>query len=163
MLGAYEPIRLRALSTSMRWGSAVRLIGGERGASASGVHLFTVAGFPLSHIRVLLNNQVAATIPFDIEHAGNRRRPILRSIPRFFCRLQPAFARLVSHYTVTNCEDPSNSALWPISARPARSCWSRNWSNCPLICLAAGAFLRSQGQYQTGFYLLCCRPIPATT
>ncbi|HWZ47962.1 MAG TPA: cellulose biosynthesis cyclic di-GMP-binding regulatory protein BcsB [Herbaspirillum sp.] len=113
LLGAYEPIRLRGIIDDHALGVGVRL---DRVITAAHLHLvYTYSPslvFPLSHIRVLINNQAAATVPFDAEHAGKPTAIDIPLDPRFFADFNQVSLELVSHYTVTNCEDPSNSALW---------------------------------------------------
>lgn len=112
-LGAFDPIHLRGISDTHSIGIGVRL---DRVVTAAHLHLvYTYSPaliFSLSHIRVLINNQVIATVPFDSEHAG---RPVSADIPldpRFFADFNQLSLELVAHYTTTSCEDSANSALW---------------------------------------------------
>ncbi|MDB5990678.1 MAG: cellulose synthase regulator BcsB [Herbaspirillum sp.] len=113
MLGAYEPIRLRGVLDDHALGVGVRL---DRVVTAAHLHLvYTYSPslvFPLSHIRVLVNNQVVGTVPFDAEHAGKPAAVDIALDPRLFADFNQLSLELVSHYTMTNCEDPSNSSLW---------------------------------------------------
>jgi hypothetical protein len=112
-LGAYEPIHLRGILDDHSLGIGVRL---DRVVTAAHLHLvYTYSPsliFPLSHIRVLVNNQVAATIPLDAEHAGKPATTDIVLDPRFFADFNQLSLELVAHYSVTNCEDPAHSSLW---------------------------------------------------
>jgi len=68
--------------------------------------------FSLSHIRVLINGQVIATVPFDSQHAGRPATVDIPLDPRFFADFNQISFELVAHYTTSNCEDPENSSLW---------------------------------------------------
>jgi len=112
-LGAFEPIHLRGISDTHSVGIGVRL---DRVVTAAQLHLvYTYSPaliFSLSHIRVLINKQVIATVPFDKEHAGSPTSTDIPLDPRFFADFNQLSLELVAHYTTTNCEDPSNSVLW---------------------------------------------------
>jgi len=112
-LGAFEPIHLRGISDTHSIGIGVRL---DRVVTSAQLHLvYTYSPsliFSLSHIRVLINNQVIATVPFDKEHAGRPTSMDIPLDPRFFADFNQLSLELVAHYTTTNCEDPSNSVLW---------------------------------------------------
>jgi cellulose synthase operon protein B len=113
VLGAFDPIHLRGLSDMHSIGVGVRR---DRVVTAAHLHLvYTYSPsliFSLSHIRVLMNNQVVATVPFDSEHAGRPTATDIPIDPRFFADFNQLSLELVAHYSMVNCEDPANTALW---------------------------------------------------
>jgi hypothetical protein len=112
-LGAFDPIHLRGISDTHTLGLGVRL---DRVVTAARLHLvYTYSPsliFSLSHIRVLINGQVVATVPFDSEHAGRPTTADIPLDPRFFADFNSVSFELVAHYSTSNCEDPANTALW---------------------------------------------------
>lgn len=112
-LGAFRPIRLKGISDSKSVGVAIRL---DRVVTAARLRLtYTYSPallFGMSHIRVLVNQQVVATVPFKAANAGS---PVTQEIalnPLFFTNFNQVTLQLVAHYTNDQCEDPANSALW---------------------------------------------------
>ena len=68
--------------------------------------------FPLSHINVLVNNELAATIPLTVETSGGADRTIDID-PRLFVQYNQIGLQLIAHYTM-DCEDPVHTTLWSI-------------------------------------------------
>lgn len=68
--------------------------------------------FPLSHINVLVNNELAATIPLTAETAGGAERSI-EIDPRLFVQYNQIGLQMIAHYTM-DCEDPVHTTLWSI-------------------------------------------------
>lgn len=65
----------------------------------------------LSHLKVMVNGQVAATVPLPKEQAG---MPVSRDIdlePRLITDFNQLGIQFVGHYTM-QCEDPMNTSLW---------------------------------------------------
>jgi len=112
-LGAFDPIHLRGISDTDSLGLGIRL---DRVVNSARLHLvYTYSPalvFSLSHIRVLVNGQVIATVPFDSEHAGRPTTADIPLDPRFFADFNQISFELVAHYSTSNCEDPANTALW---------------------------------------------------
>lgn len=112
-LGAFRPIHLTGITDSKSIGVGVRL---DRVVTAARLRLTysysPALVFSISHIRVLVNQQVVATVPFAQANAGS---PVTRDIelnPQFFTSFNQITLELVAHYTIDQCEDPANSALW---------------------------------------------------
>ncbi|WP_179404699.1 cellulose biosynthesis cyclic di-GMP-binding regulatory protein BcsB [Burkholderia guangdongensis] len=112
-LGAFEPLRLRGADDARTVNVGVRL---DRVVTAARLRLTYAYSpslvFPMSHLKVSINGEVVATVPFDAAHAG---RPVTQDIPidpRFFSDFNQIGLRLIAHYTLDHCEDPSNSSLW---------------------------------------------------
>lgn len=65
----------------------------------------------LSHLKVMLNGEVAQTIPLPKENAG---APMVREVaidPRLVSDLNRLSLQFIAHYTL-DCEDPFHSSLW---------------------------------------------------
>lgn len=65
----------------------------------------------LSHINVMLNGEVAATVPVPKETAGTSLERELAIEPRLISEFNRLNLQLIGHYT-TDCEDPFHSSLW---------------------------------------------------
>jgi cellulose synthase operon protein B len=112
-LGAYQPLNMRGLEDSRTVNVGVRL---DRVVTAAHLRLrYTYSPalvFPISHLKVSINNEVIATVPFDREHAGQIVTQDIALDPRFLTDYNQLGLRLIAHYTLDHCEDPDNSALW---------------------------------------------------
>ncbi|WP_158386307.1 cellulose biosynthesis cyclic di-GMP-binding regulatory protein BcsB [Castellaniella defragrans] len=111
-LGARFPLNLRGVDGSDDVPFSIRA---DELVTAARLNL-TYAYSPallsdLSHINVLVNNQVAYSIPVPKDTAG---RSLLRSIdlpPRLITEFNHLRLQLIGHYTL-DCEDPLHSSLW---------------------------------------------------
>jgi hypothetical protein len=112
-LGAFRPMQLKGISDSKSIGVGVRLDRIVTGARLRLTYTYSPAlVFSMSHIRVLVNQQVVATVPFK---AGNAGSPVVQDIelnPLYFTNFNQITFQLIAHYTINQCEDPANSALW---------------------------------------------------
>ncbi|WP_341312574.1 cellulose biosynthesis cyclic di-GMP-binding regulatory protein BcsB [Paraburkholderia sp. IMGN_8] len=112
-LGAYQPLNLRGLEDARIVNVGVRL---DRVVTAARLRLRYAYSpalvFPISHMKVSVNNEVIATVPFDREHAGQIVTTDIPLDPRFLTDFNQLGLRLIAHYTLDHCEDPDNSALW---------------------------------------------------
>ena len=68
--------------------------------------------FKLSHLNVLVNNELAETIPLNSETASGIERSIDID-PRLFVQYNQIGLQLIAHYTL-DCEDPAHTTLWAI-------------------------------------------------
>jgi len=68
--------------------------------------------YPLSHLKIRLNDEVVATIPLDQEHAGQQITRVIDLDPRFFTDFNRINVQMIAHYTLDHCEDPDHSSLW---------------------------------------------------
>lgn len=66
----------------------------------------------LSHVKVFLNGQLAATVPLDKDNAGHMVSREFDLDPRLFTDFNNLRFQLVGHYTLTSCEDPLHSSIW---------------------------------------------------
>jgi hypothetical protein len=65
----------------------------------------------ISQLKVLVNGEVAATLPVPHEQAGILVARDVSIDPRFITEFNHLNVQLIGHYT-QQCEDPSNSTLW---------------------------------------------------
>jgi hypothetical protein len=112
-LGAYQTLNLRGVEDARTVNVGVRL---DRLVTAARLRLrYTYSPalvFALSHLKVSINNEVVATVPFDREHAGQVVTQEIALDPRFLTDYNQIGLRLIAHYTLDHCEDPDNSSLW---------------------------------------------------
>ncbi|SEI71011.1 cellulose synthase subunit [Paraburkholderia diazotrophica] len=112
-LGAWQPLNLHGLDDTRTVNLGVRL---DHAVSAAWLRLrFTYSPalvFPISHMKVMLNGEAFATVPFDREHAGQMVTQDIPLDPRFLTDYTQIGLNLVAHYTLDHCEDPDSSALW---------------------------------------------------
>lgn len=111
-LGALYPLQLRGIQGSAGVSFSVRNDEVVTGARLRLNYAYSPALLPdISHLKVIVNEQVVATIPVPNENGGkNLQRDI--DIP---ARLVTEFNRLnielIGHYTL-ECEDPAHTSLW---------------------------------------------------
>lgn len=112
-LGAYQPLHLRGPDDTRTVNVGVRL---DRVVTAATLRLrYTYSPalvFSLSHLKVSINGEAVATVPFDAEHAGQLLSRDIPLDPRFLTDYNQLNVQLIAHYTLDHCEDPENSALW---------------------------------------------------
>ncbi|HJW55477.1 MAG TPA: cellulose biosynthesis cyclic di-GMP-binding regulatory protein BcsB [Burkholderiaceae bacterium] len=65
----------------------------------------------LSHLKVLLNGEIVAVLPFLKEHAGRMLEQEIAIDPRFITGYNKLRFEFVGHYT-NECEDSLHSSLW---------------------------------------------------
>lgn len=65
----------------------------------------------LSHLKVVINGEVAATIPLPKEQAGSNVVKEVALDPRLLTEFNRINLQLIGHYTL-ECEDPFHSSLW---------------------------------------------------
>lgn len=111
-LGALDPLQLRG--TDGQNGVAFSVRGDEvvTGAVLHLVYSYSPALLPnISQLKVLVNGEVAATLPVPHEQAGMLVARDVTIDPRFITEFNHLNVQLIGHYT-TSCEDPANSSLW---------------------------------------------------
>lgn len=112
-LGVQKPIRLRGVQGEIALPVAVRddeLVTRAR-LTVKFSHSPSLI-FPLSHLNVLVNNELAATIPLTSETASGAERTI-NIDPKLFVEYNQIGLQLIAHYTM-DCEDPVHTTLWSI-------------------------------------------------
>ena len=65
----------------------------------------------LSQINVMVNDQVAASIPVPAETAGSLQQQVIDIPPHLVTEFNRLTLQLIGHYTMM-CEDPLHSSLW---------------------------------------------------
>lgn len=68
--------------------------------------------YPLSHLKIRINDEVVATLPLDQEHAGQQISREIDIDPRYFTDFNRINVQMIAHYTLDHCEDPYHSSLW---------------------------------------------------
>ncbi|WP_250456037.1 cellulose biosynthesis cyclic di-GMP-binding regulatory protein BcsB [Caballeronia sp. ATUFL_M2_KS44] len=112
-LGAWQPLQLRGLEDARSVSLGVRLDRVVTGARLRLRYTYSPAlVFAMSHVKVSINNEVIATVPFDKEHAGSTVTQDIPLDPRLFTDYNQFGLRFIGHYTLDHCEDPANTALW---------------------------------------------------
>ena len=110
-LGALDPLQLRG--TDGQNGVAFSVRGDEvvTGAILHLIYSYSPALLPnISQLKVLVNGEVAATLPVPHEQAGMLVARDVSIDPRFITEFNHLNVQLIGHYT-TSCEDPANSSL----------------------------------------------------
>jgi hypothetical protein len=118
-LGVATPFTLRGTEGSASLDMGVRL---DELVEAATLHLtftFSPALLPeLSHLEVLLNDEVLQTVPVDKTLAGKPQSIELALDPRYFTDYNRLRFKLIGHYTL-ECEFPTTAACGPASATTA--------------------------------------------
>ncbi|WP_321896308.1 cellulose biosynthesis cyclic di-GMP-binding regulatory protein BcsB [Paraburkholderia heleia] len=112
-MGAYGPIALRGLDPAASMNVDVRTDEVVTGAKLKLVYTYSPSLiWSLSHLRVLLNGEVVATIPLVKESAGQLVTSEVALDPRLFTDYNRITVQMIAHYTLDHCEDPYHSSLW---------------------------------------------------
>lgn len=111
-LGFYNATQLKGTNGKMTLPFGVRL---DEVVTKARLHLdftWSPALLPaLSHLKIMLNGEVVATVPLPQEQAGTE---VVRDIdidPRFFTDYNQLSINFIGHYTM-ECEDAMHSSLW---------------------------------------------------
>src|SRR6202790_1323650 len=111
-LGALDPLQLRGTDGQNGVPFSVR---GDEVVTSAVLHLiysYSPSLLPsISQLKVLVNGEVAATLPVPREQAGILVARDVSIDPRFITEFNHLNVQLISHYT-QQCEDPSNSTSW---------------------------------------------------
>ncbi|SAL17333.1 cellulose biosynthesis cyclic di-GMP-binding regulatory protein BcsB [Caballeronia humi] len=111
-LGALDPLQLRGTDGQNGVPFSVR---GDEVVTAAVLHLiysYSPALLPnISQLKVLINGEVAATLPVPRDQAGTLVARDVSIDPRFITEFNHLNVQLIGHYT-QQCEDPSSSSLW---------------------------------------------------
>jgi len=110
-LGAQGPLGLRGIQGSVTLPFSVRSDEVVLAAKLKIKYNYSPSLLPeLSHLQVLLNDEVATVIPLPKDkNLGNTREIDIDS--RFFTDYNKLMFRLIGHYTY-RCEDPLHTSLW---------------------------------------------------
>lgn len=111
-LGAVFPLQLRGVQGSSGVQFGIR---NDEVVSGARLHLnyaYSPALIPeISHIRVLVNEQVVETIPVPRDQAGNSLQRVIDIPTRLIGEFNRLNLELIGHYTL-DCEDPAHTSLW---------------------------------------------------
>jgi hypothetical protein len=111
-LGAQYALNLRGVDGSNTLPVGVRDDQVVSGARLNLRYAYSPALLPdLSHINVLINDQVAASIPVPKDTAGTNLEKSIALPPYLFTSDSKLRLQLIGHYTM-QCEDPLHSSLW---------------------------------------------------
>ena len=111
-LGALFPLQLRGVDGTSGVAFSVRNDEVVVGAKLKLNYSYSPALLTnLSHIKVLVNEQVAATIPVTTQQAGENLQREITIPPRLITEFNRLNLQLIGHYTM-ECEDPLHSSLW---------------------------------------------------
>ncbi|MGF6374428.1 hypothetical protein OKW40_007244 [Paraburkholderia sp. RAU6.4a] len=110
--GALDPLQLRGVDGQNGIAFSVRGDEVVTGATLHLIYSYSPALLAnLSQLKVLVNGEVAATLPLPHEQAGMLVAREITIDPRFITDFNHLNLQLIGHYT-TACEDPANSSLW---------------------------------------------------
>lgn len=111
-LGALDPLQLRGTDAQNGVPFSVRNDEVVTGAVLHLIYSYSPALLPdLSQLKILVNGEVAATLPVPHDQAGTMVARDISLDPRFITEFNHLNVQLIGHYT-RGCEDPSSSALW---------------------------------------------------
>lgn len=111
-LGAQYPLNLRGVDSSNTLNFSVRNDRVVTGARLDLRYAYSPALLSdISHINVLVNDEVAATIPVPRETAGTNLQRTVEIPSYLITAYNDLRLQLIGHYTL-NCEDPLHSSLW---------------------------------------------------
>ncbi|WP_233161569.1 MULTISPECIES: cellulose biosynthesis cyclic di-GMP-binding regulatory protein BcsB [unclassified Achromobacter] len=111
-LGAQYPLNLRGVDSSNTLNFSVRNDRVVTGARLDLRYAYSPALLSdISHINVLVNDEVAATIPVPRETAGTNLQRTIEIPSYLITAYNDLRLQLIGHYTL-NCEDPLHSSLW---------------------------------------------------
>jgi hypothetical protein len=110
--GALDPLQLRGTEGQNGIAFSVRNDEVVTGAILHLIYSYSPALLPsISQLKVLINGEVAATLPVPHEQAGLLVARDVSIDPRFITEFNHLNVQLIGHYT-ERCEDPANSSLW---------------------------------------------------
>ncbi len=110
-MGALEPIQLRGVDGSMALPFSIRSDEVVVGAKLKVSYDYSPSLLDeLSHMKVLLNEELVAVVPLPRDKGVGNSRDIELD-PRLFVDFNSLDFRLIGHYTY-KCENPVHSSLW---------------------------------------------------
>jgi hypothetical protein len=119
--GALDPLQLRGTDGQNGIAFSIRNDEVVTGAILHLIYSYSPALLPsISQLKVLINGEVAATLPVPHEQAGMLVARDVSIDPRFITEFNHLNVQLIGHYT-QQCEDPRIRRCGPLSAMRARS------------------------------------------
>jgi hypothetical protein len=111
-MGAYSPLKLRGVDGSQSLPFSVRLDEAVTRARLKLGFDYSPALLPeLSHLKVLVNEEVVAVFPLPKDKASSGELREVDIDPRLITDYNRIRLQLIGHYTL-ECEDPLHSSLW---------------------------------------------------
>lgn len=111
-LGAVYPFNLRGIDSRDGVSFDIRADEIVSAAKVTLNYTYSPALLPeLSQLNVLVNDEVAASIPLPKETAGTPETRVVDIPPRLITEFNRLSIQLIGHYTM-QCEDPLHSSLW---------------------------------------------------
>ncbi|GAB2889377.1 cellulose biosynthesis cyclic di-GMP-binding regulatory protein BcsB [Paraburkholderia jirisanensis] len=111
-LGALDPLQLRGVDSQNGVPFSVRADEVVTGATLHLIYSYSPSLLSnLSHLKVLVNGEVATTLPLPREQAGMLVARDIPLEPRLITEFNNLNVQLIGHYT-QGCEDPASSTLW---------------------------------------------------
>jgi hypothetical protein len=111
-LGRNYPMGLRGVESSDSVNFDVRADSIVTGAKLKLQYSYSPALLAdLSQINVMVNDEVAASLPLPKENAGQLQTQVVQIPPQLITEFNRLSLQLVGHYTMS-CEDPTHSSLW---------------------------------------------------
>ncbi|RMT34110.1 putative Cyclic di-GMP binding protein WssC [Pseudomonas syringae pv. spinaceae] len=111
-LGRNYPMSLRGVDATDSVNFNVRADQVVTGASLTLSYSYSPALLAdLSQINVMINDEVAATLPLPKEGAGKPQVQVIEIPPQMITEFNRLNLQFIGHYTMS-CEDPKHSSLW---------------------------------------------------
>ncbi|WP_024681957.1 cellulose biosynthesis cyclic di-GMP-binding regulatory protein BcsB [Pseudomonas syringae] len=111
-LGRNYPMSLRGVDATDSVNFNVRADQVVTGASLTLSYSYSPALLAdLSQINVMINDEVAATLPLPKEGAGKPQIQVIEIPPQMITEFNRLNLQFIGHYTMS-CEDPKHSSLW---------------------------------------------------
>lgn len=111
-LGARYPMNLRGVEGSDSVSFDVRADQVVTGARVQLEYSYSPALLSeLSQLNVMVNDQVAASVPLPKEGSGTLQTQVVELPPQLITEFNRLTLQLIGHYTM-QCEDPLHSSLW---------------------------------------------------
>lgn len=111
-LGRNYPMSLQGVESTDSVNFNVRADQVVTGANLTLHYAYSPALLPeLSHINILVNDEVAASLALPKENAGAQQKRTIEIPPQLITEFNRLSVQFIGHYTM-NCEDPHNSTLW---------------------------------------------------
>ncbi|PRH32731.1 cellulose biosynthesis cyclic di-GMP-binding regulatory protein BcsB [Burkholderia multivorans] len=119
-LGARDPLQLHGTDAQNGVAFSIRNDEVVTGAVLHLVYSYSPALLPdLSQLKVLVNGEVAATLPLPQGQAGMTVARDVPIDPRFVTEYNHLNLQLIGHYT-RRCENPASSSLWATVSNASR-------------------------------------------
>ncbi|MCW8276060.1 cellulose biosynthesis cyclic di-GMP-binding regulatory protein BcsB [Pseudomonas sp. PCH199] len=111
-LGRNYPMSLRGVESTDSVSFDVRADSIVTGAKLNLQYTYSPALLPdLSQINIIVNDEVAASLPLPKENAGQLQKQVVEIPAHLITEFNRLSVQFIGHYTMA-CEDPQHSSLW---------------------------------------------------